>query len=280
MFYLAVEPYARRFWPDALLAWTRLLSGRLRDPRVGRELLIGLSFGALSLLVVEIPKLFSIALGWRMPPFPFGNALWVLVGVPPLVSLWLNTMIAALQSALAIAMIFLLLRLLLRRPRRALVAGVLVLLVAMNGGAAISGTWTDTFNVVAFTALITLVIHRFGLLAAATMLLVDNIVADVPLTTDLSAWWSTPTTLSLALMIGLLCYAYRCARAGQPLFGRCSVSEGARPATRDTSKNTLLLLPTSIEHQSGNTRSKLPPKIFALTSAPAPISSSVADCCS
>src|SRR6185295_7997854 len=110
------------------------------------------------------------------------------------------------------AMIFLVLRLLLRRPRLALAAGVVVLLVAMNNGSAISGTWIDTFNVVAFTALITFVIHRFGLLAAATLLFVDNIVTDVPLTTDLSAWWSTPTTLSLALLIGLACYAYRAAR--------------------------------------------------------------------
>ena len=42
IYYLAIEPYARRFWPDALLGWTRLLSGHIRDPRVGRELLIGL----------------------------------------------------------------------------------------------------------------------------------------------------------------------------------------------------------------------------------------------
>jgi hypothetical protein len=218
--YLAIEPYARRFWPDALLAWTRLLSGRLQDPRVGRELLIGLSFGAASLLIVEIPKLLSIALGWRMPQFPFGNALWVLTGVPAVLSLWLNTAIGALQNALTIAMIFLVLRLVLRRSRLALAAGVLVLLVAMNNGTAISGTWIDTFNVVAFTALITFAIHRFGLLASATMLFVDNIVTDVPLTTDLSTWWSAPTTLSLALLIGLAAYAYRGARAGQPLFGR------------------------------------------------------------
>jgi hypothetical protein len=59
VYYLAVEPYGRRFWPDALLGWTRLWSGRLRDPRVGRELLIGMTFGALSLFVVEVPKMLA-----------------------------------------------------------------------------------------------------------------------------------------------------------------------------------------------------------------------------
>jgi protein kinase-like protein len=219
VYYLAIEPYARRFWPDALLAWTRLWSGRLRDPRVGRDLLIGLAFGAVSLVVVELPKLLTIALGWKLPQFPFGNGLWVTTGVPSLVTLWLNHLIGALQSALAIAMIFLVLRLVLRRPRVALIAGIVVLLLAMNAGQVISGTWVDRFNVVAFTALVTFVIHRFGLLAAAMVLFVDNVVTDVPWTTDLSVWWSTPTLLTAALMIGLVSFAYYAARTGEPLFG-------------------------------------------------------------
>jgi len=219
VYYLAIEPYARRFWPDALLAWTRLWSGRLRDPRVGRDVLIGLACGALSLVVVEVPKLLSIELGWKMPQFPFGNGLWVTTGVPSLVTLWLNHLMGGLQSALAIAMIFLVLRLVLRRPRVALIAGVAVLLLAMNGGQVISGTWVDRFNVVAFTTLLTFVVHRFGLLAAAMVLFVDNVVTDVPWTTDLSVWWATPTLLTASLLIGLVSVAYYAARRGEPLFG-------------------------------------------------------------
>src|SRR5207237_8308793 len=45
LYYLAIEPYARRFWPDALLGWTRLLAGRVRDPPVGRDVLNGLHVG-------------------------------------------------------------------------------------------------------------------------------------------------------------------------------------------------------------------------------------------
>jgi serine/threonine-protein kinase len=219
IFYLSIEPYARRFWPDALLAWSRLLSGRVRDARVGRELLIGLSFGALSLVVVEIPKVLAVALGWRMPRFPFGNSLGVLSGMPTLLSFWIKIAIGGLQSALGVALIFLVIRLLLRRSRLALAVGFAMLVLVLNNGSAISGTWVDTFNAVAFTALVTFVIHRFGLLAVATLLFVDNIVTDVPLTTDLSVWWSTPTVLSVALLVGLMCFAYSAARAGQPLFG-------------------------------------------------------------
>src|SRR5262249_42323842 len=214
VFYLAVEPYARRFWPAPLLAWSRLLSGRLRAPRVGRELLIGLCLGAASLVIVEVPKLLTVSFGWRRPPFPFGNALWVLAGVPALFGHWLNTAIGALQSGLTIAMIFLVLRLLLKRTRIALGVGLGVLLLAMNNASVISGTWVDRYNVIVFTLLITVAIHRFGLLAAATLLFVDNIITDVPMTTNVSVWWSTPTDLSVALMIGLAAFAYYAARAG------------------------------------------------------------------
>jgi hypothetical protein len=219
VYYLAIEPYGRRFWPDALLGWTRLWSGRLRDPRVGRELLFGAAFGALSLIVVEVPKRLSMIVGWKLPQFPFGNSLWVVSGTPELVSQWLNYVIGGLQSALAIAMIFLVLRLFVRRPRVALVIGVIFLIFALNNGQILTGDWIGRFNVIAFTTLITVVIHRFGLVAAAALLFVDNVITDIPLTTDLGAWWSTPTVLTVALVLGLVAFAYYAARAGEPLFG-------------------------------------------------------------
>jgi serine/threonine-protein kinase len=53
LFFLALEPFARRHWPGALISWTRLLDGRFGDPAVGREVLAGTfaGFGALSLIV-------------------------------------------------------------------------------------------------------------------------------------------------------------------------------------------------------------------------------------
>jgi serine/threonine-protein kinase len=219
VYYLAIEPYARRFWPDALLGWTRLLSGRIRDPRVGRELLIGFACGAAGVLI-DLVKLVPMALGWRIPLLPLGNTLPYLSGVPSVVAQWLDVVIAAVSSALAIALIFLVLRLVLKRPRAALVVGFFVLLLLLNGGSVISGNWFDRFNNVAFTLLLTLVLHRFGLLATATTLFVDNIVTAVPMTTNLSAWWSGPMIASLLMLIAVASFAYSAARAGQPLFGQ------------------------------------------------------------
>ncbi|HEX7708938.1 MAG TPA: serine/threonine-protein kinase, partial [Thermoanaerobaculia bacterium] len=45
--YLALEPFVRRRWPHTLISWTRLFAGRLRDPMIGRDLLIGTGAGLL-----------------------------------------------------------------------------------------------------------------------------------------------------------------------------------------------------------------------------------------
>jgi hypothetical protein len=44
--YMAVEPHIRRRWPVVLVAWSRVFSGRWRDPLVGRDVLAGLALGA------------------------------------------------------------------------------------------------------------------------------------------------------------------------------------------------------------------------------------------
>ena len=43
--YIALEPFARKKWPEQLISWTRLLAGRVRDPMVGRDVLIGVVGG-------------------------------------------------------------------------------------------------------------------------------------------------------------------------------------------------------------------------------------------
>ena len=43
--YIAIEPYVRRRWPQTLIGWSAVLTGRFRDAVVGRDLLIGIVAG-------------------------------------------------------------------------------------------------------------------------------------------------------------------------------------------------------------------------------------------
>ena len=51
--YLALEPYVRRYWPQVLISWTRIVNGQFRDRLVGRELLIGSLAGILFAVIAN-----------------------------------------------------------------------------------------------------------------------------------------------------------------------------------------------------------------------------------
>ena len=56
--YLAAEPYVRRIWPRSLIGWARFAQGRVGDPAVGRELLIGV-FVAVAMMT--LPYVIGVA---------------------------------------------------------------------------------------------------------------------------------------------------------------------------------------------------------------------------
>lgn len=216
LLYLAIEPYARRFWPDGLLGWTRLLSGRVLDSRIGRDVLIGLSFAAARLLL-DLCRLLPLAFGGREMVPPFGSALSPLMGPLLLLARWVVAFSSSLQISLMVAMVFVVLRLLLKRSWLAIAAGIVVLVVVTDNGSAVSGSWIDTTSAILSTALSTFAVYRYGLLVVTVALFVGNVLQNVPLTLNASAWWATPSNLTLALFVGLACFGYYAARAGQPL---------------------------------------------------------------
>src|SRR5205814_5646959 len=66
VFYLAIEPYARRLWPRMLVSWVRILDGRLGDARVGRDLAVGAMLGLFLALTVALHEIAPLAFG--LPP--------------------------------------------------------------------------------------------------------------------------------------------------------------------------------------------------------------------
>ena len=110
--YLSIEPYVRRHWPQAIISWSRLLAGRVRDPLLGRDLLIGVILGIVWLLIIEV-SLLAIA---RLGGAPMLGAADYLRGGRHILGGWLGQVVTSVQATLLFFFVLFLFRVLLRRP--------------------------------------------------------------------------------------------------------------------------------------------------------------------
>lgn len=169
-FYAALEPFARRHWPQMLISWTRLLDGRWRDPLVGRDILIG---GILGLALRHIDAIHTVVLQWlgRPEALPTGYlVVWeglrwtaadLIEGIP--LGLWVG---------LGTIILLVLLRIVLRSAIAAAIAAVVVMrlpalfqaqdpLVDLAFGLVTVGAWV-------------LIATRFGLVMFATLIITSG----------------------------------------------------------------------------------------------------------
>jgi len=218
LLYVALEPLIRRRWPDSLIGWTRVLSGRLFDPLVGRVLLAGALLGVFAAICRELRELALRAFEATppIPPFPWDLTL----RGPRAVASHLFAPAIAMFFALAGALFFFLLRAVLRKEW--LAAAVFVSFSAaplfLDGGL-ISGA----FALVVSAAFI-FVFLRFGLLAWVFANYFGHCL-QFPLTTDSSAWYAGTSLFVLLVLAALAVYGFRIALAGRPMFSGAGLDD-------------------------------------------------------
>ena len=219
--YLALEPYVRRFWPDGILGWARLLSGHVRDPRVGRDVLLGCvvasALAVLQAVFMALPPLLG-----RTPPIPsLGSSVNALTSLPQLAANIFDVVIGGLFSAMFVILGYVLLRLILRRTPLAIAALMIVMGFVQAQRVLDSGApvWIAAVYELLLISTIAFIVVRFGLLVTAVSAGVANILAATPLTSSLTHWTATTSNLALAVVLGLTVFGFYASRAGQPLLG-------------------------------------------------------------
>jgi hypothetical protein len=216
MLYLAIEPYVRRRWPHTLISWTRLLSGRVQDPVVGRDTLIGVAGGALMAVAITLFKLLPAALGGpASPPSEYG--LDAFLGARAILADMLLAQLNAALISLALLLMIMVSRIVLRRQWLAIAAALLVLCLPECLASPLP-LWLVLPLDMAILLLPTMVLVRFGLLPAIVNFYVTNRLMAYPLTEDLSSWTAGPTLILGAFILALVLWAARAALAGRPLF--------------------------------------------------------------
>ncbi|HEU5180456.1 MAG TPA: serine/threonine-protein kinase [Candidatus Polarisedimenticolia bacterium] len=217
VFYLAIEPYARRLWPRMLVSWVRVLEGRFRDPLVGRDLLIGCAAGAVGALTQRLQTWIPETLGGAMAlPASSVFALESLRGIVPALVSIVAIHTRALMEIIFPITIVLIFRLVLRRTGPALLAATLlgtVLFYPASGS--IPGYIVGMFFL---CAILWLVLFQVGLLSFAAFYAVFRLLDNIPLTPSPAGWYLGAMLLSLAAAAAPALYGFWTSQAGRPLF--------------------------------------------------------------
>jgi len=206
--YMALEPYARRTWPKLLISWQRLLSGRFRDPLVGRDILLGgLVASAMSVVLLGANALIGIS---EMVPVSrfFGEGLGSSIGY----SLALPPRLCG--SVLAYLAILTIMTCIFRRQWLGLAAtGLLLIPIVARPINALDFALSVLF-VLVFLAVLT----RVGLVAAASFYVVWIPLGSAP-PLVLSQWYAGRAMIALLVPLAVLVWGFYASLGGQPIFG-------------------------------------------------------------
>jgi hypothetical protein len=214
--YVALEPFVRRRDPQILISWSRLLAGRLRDPLVGRDLLIGAAYGVL-LLFFETSDNLVLPLFGKLPPMPGGVSTHSLLGVRHALALLMLYVLSQLLYALCVFFVLFILQRLLRKTWLAILVVVAIGTFLSFGNTGENPVFGAVALVVLYVSFL-LVLKRYGLLPLVVGLVVQNVLLSFPATVHLSRWYAAPALAGLSAIFLLTVYAFRTALAGQSLF--------------------------------------------------------------
>jgi serine/threonine-protein kinase len=216
LLYVALEPYARRRFPHVLISWKRLLSGRFRDPLVGRDLLLGAAAGVVMLLIYVGGVFLGSRLGLvsDMPsPMIQGATLAHLKQAG--FRLFVNQFSAVL-FAMTFLFMLVLLRMLVRNRWLSALLWCLLMAAPLVGEHPTMG-WVLGL---ARALVMLVVLTGGGLLTLTTLLFVMFVGAEVPLTLDLTTWYATRAWPVVLAVAALAAYGFQVSLGGKPMFGR------------------------------------------------------------
>ena len=207
--YLGLEPYIRRFSPDSLLGWTRLLAGHWRDPRVAVDVLIGISAGLGMTVLFAVHNVLPPLAGYP-EPMPIISGVQFLLGTRQVLASLISDLSEGLRQGMLGVIGVIGFELAFRKLRfgtaLAAAAAIVCFTPVVVSGMFSEGTpRLDLVIAAGILVIFVLTIQRAGLLAAIAALFTHFVLLGAPLTTDLASWrapigyWYSGTILVIGL---------------------------------------------------------------------------------
>jgi serine/threonine-protein kinase len=210
--YLALEPWVRRRWPHAIISWSRVLSGKFRDPVVGRDILFGVMLGVLWIIIFQIRYIPEI----RMGASPGIGQTEFLVGGREALGAWVIQIATSILGTLQFFIILLGLKALLRKDW--LAAAAFVALYALPRGLTSTYMPVELPAEIVVYAIAVLIVFRFGLIPLAVAIFTVNLAGNLPISSDFSAWYMTGTLLAILSIVVLGAWGFYHSLGGKPVW--------------------------------------------------------------
>jgi hypothetical protein len=200
--YVALEPYVRKHWPQVLVSSTNVLAGRVADPVVGRDVLLGTALGVVWVLLVQIVDRWSGA--GELAGHP--GSVELLMGMRGTAGVILQGVPYAIRNVFFNFFLLFTLRVVLRRQwlAAAAFAGLFAILGALGDD---GKPWVNAVVALAYFGSGAVVVLRWGLLAYAVGVFVSELLLKVPATLDSSAWYFGSMLTVVAVAIALASWA-------------------------------------------------------------------------
>ena len=210
--YLAIEPYVRRHWPYAIISWSRLMAGRLRDPLVGRDLLYGVILGVVWAVIFSVFFLMRLRVG----DAPVYGVTSYLLGARPVLGTWFWHLANSIQATLVFFFLMFVLRVMLRKPWLAALAFVAIWVAIKTFDS--HHPWIDIPTYIAIYGIAAFVVLRFGFIALAVGMFTADLTLNIPITTHFSSWYMGGSLFVLLTVTGMAIWGFYTALAGQKLW--------------------------------------------------------------
>jgi len=210
--YMAIEPYVRRRWPQAIISWSNVLTGQWRNPVVGRDVLLGTALAVAWLLIDRFSALWIGAHGGAPN---VGNTDFLL-GLRRSIGVSLMAVPGSVRSALIFFLLMFLLRVVLRNQWLASAAFVGIFIAQSVPGSIYP--WIDGTVVAINFAIVAMVISRLGLLSLAVGVFVNDLLGSLPVTLNISAPYFGVSILEMAIVVALCVWALHTSIAGHKLW--------------------------------------------------------------
>jgi hypothetical protein len=211
-FYLGLEPYFRRTWPELMISWSRFFAGEVRNALVGRDILMGAIFGvgkaAIFHLQHALPYWFSIKS--VTPQFTQNSGL-----APFLGGLAASLTNPFLNSIGSLAVLFILLKVFRRKSIAIVIVGFIWTLFSLQT----ENPWALLpLSILAGLLMATCTI-RNGVLGLVVANYTFFILSFQTLTWDFSRWYAPYSIMTLLAVLAIALYGFFFSLGSRRLFG-------------------------------------------------------------